>query len=474
VVAVIAAPRVQSVPEYVRSLGCEVIELSASAGLILDDHQSLVITAAMGLRDDDTFAAFEIGVVEPRQNGKGGILEARELAGIVLLGEELLIHSAHEYATSLEAFYRMLPLLETAGIAIRRVRNAHGEQGFDFMNGCRIRYRTRTRGGGRGFSCDCLLLDEAMFLPDFAHSALLPTLSARDNPQVWYMGSSVDQETHENGIVLARVRERGIAGDPSLAYFEWSLPFEHPDEVPDEVATDEAAWAEANPAMGLRIAAEHVAHEQRSMSARNFAVERLGVGDWPSTDLESALIDLDLWRDLIDTNSHALDPVCLAFAVKRDRSRGAIAAAGLRPDGKGHIEIIDHRPGTGWIVDRMAELVERHQPLAVICDGGGPAASLIPGFTDVSVEVTTITGTEFAKACGMFFDVTQDRKLRHLGTTELLQAIKGASQRSLGEAWAWARKASAVDISPLEAVTIALWGTLSTPAKQEFRAVSFG
>jgi hypothetical protein len=74
------------------------------------------------------------------------------------------------------------------------------------------------------------VLDEAMAIPEAMHGALLPTLSARPNPQVWYTGSAVDQEEMENGVVFARVRERAVKGeDPSLAYFGWSPPFEHPE-----------------------------------------------------------------------------------------------------------------------------------------------------------------------------------------------------------------------------------------------------
>jgi hypothetical protein len=41
---------------------------------------------------------------------------------------------------------------------------------------------------------------------------------------------------------------------------------------------------------------------------------------------------------------------------------------------------------------------------------------------------------------------------------ELDSAIKGAAKRTLGEAWAWSRKSSDVDISPLVSVTLAFWG----------------
>ena len=43
--------------------------------------------------------------------------------------------------------------------------------------------------------------------------------------------------------------------------------------------------------------------------------------------------------------------------------------------------MIDKRAGTDWIVDRIAELVERHRPVAVALDPGAPAGSLV---TDLS------------------------------------------------------------------------------------------
>ena len=65
---------------------------------------------------------------------------------------------------------------------------------------------------------------------------------------------------------------------------------------------------------------------------------------------------------------------------------------------------------------------------------------------------------EHAQACGSLYDALVGRKVRHLGTPELTAAVDGAKTRVLGEAWAWSRKSSAIDISPLVAVTLALWG----------------
>src|SRR5690606_41534524 len=49
---------------------------------------------------------------------------------------------------------------------VKTVRRSHGQEGIYLRNGQRLRYKTRTKGGGRGFSADCVILDEAMVLPE--------------------------------------------------------------------------------------------------------------------------------------------------------------------------------------------------------------------------------------------------------------------------------------------------------------------
>jgi hypothetical protein len=456
-------PRVSAVPPFVSSAGLEAVELAKMAGLYLDPWEELVLSRALGERPDGKWAAFEVGVVVSRQNGKGAILEARELAGLFLLGERLIIHSAHQFDTSLEAFRRLLALIEDTpdfDRRVKRVSRSHGEEGIELTTGQRIRFRTRTKGGGRGFTSDCLILDEAMDLPEMAHGALLPTLSARPNPQVWYTGSAVDQNVHEHGVVLSRVRERGLRGDdPALAYFEWSVDAELT-EVDDDIAGDDVAWATANPGLGIRISLEHVARERNSMDPRTFAVERLGVGDWPRTDgLQNQGISLSKWLACQDKGSTPLDPVCFAFDVTPDRSTASIGVAAARSDGRRHVEVVDRRRGTGWIADRLAELVEKHQAVGIVCDSAGPAAALMPQIEALDLDVTIVSAKEYVQACGAIFDACEQQTLRHLGTPELTLAIRGAAKRPLGDAWAWSRKASTVDISPLVACTLALWGT---------------
>lgn len=466
-------PRVSCVPPCVASAGEEAVELAEMAGLHLDPWEAHVLRNSLGEREDGKWSAFEIGLMVSRQNGKGAILEARELAGLFLLGERLIIHSAHQFDTSLEHFRRLLSLIEgTPDLSrrVRRVSRSHGEEGIELKTGQRIRFRTRTKSGGRGFSGDCVIFDEAMELAESAHGAILPTLSASSvmgSPQVWYTGSAVDQWTHENGVVFARIRERGLAGDdPSLAYFEWSVEADNPETIPDDLVGDVEAWAQANPGLGIRISAEHIDRERRSMDARTFAVERLGVGDWPRTDGQTGVhvVAPEVWAACIDVASEAQDPVAFAFDVSPDRSTTSIGVAGKRDDGVSHVEVVERKRGTGWVVERLVGLAAAHAADVIICDGAGPAASLIAPLkralkdAGLQVEVVVVNAKEHAQACGVFYDATDQGALRHLDTPELNAAVDGARQRPLGEAWAWSRKSSGVDITPLVAVTLALWG----------------
>lgn len=463
-------PRLSSTPAYVSSTGEEAVELAALAGLDLDPWQKWCLVNSLGERSDGKWSSFGVGVVVPRQNGKGRLLEARELAGLFILHERLIIHSAHQWDTSQEAFNRLIDHIDnTPELSKRLAKNgisrAHGSEGIKLKDGCRIRFRTRTSSGGRGFTCDCLILDEAMIIPDTFVSATLPTLSSRPNPQVWYTASAVDQFIHPNGRVLARVRERGLRGDESLFYAEWSADRQL-NEVTDVDTTDPVLWAQANPALGIRIPTENIEHERREFdnNIRGFAVERLGIGDWPATDLiGERIIDQVLWEKCADEDEGVDSSVVFAYDVTPDRSMACIAVAAFGVDELPHIQVVDHRPGVRWLPDRIRELCKEHHLSEVVADGFGHSGSLAPEIESQQVSVKLLSTKDVTSACGRFRDaVVDDQRLRHSDQDELNAAVAGATTRQVGGGWAWDRKTSSVDISPLVACTLALWGLETT------------
>jgi hypothetical protein len=461
-------PRIKVVPQGVdHPRWSEVQDFISRLGVELDPWQLLIIRTAL-MRDPelDVWAAFAVAGCVPRQNGKNGILEIRQLVGARILGEPLQIHSAHLADTSKEGFRRLDDLLDANAWLSKDVKHiwrTNGHEAIEFRDGCRIRFRTRTRGGGRGFSGSPTYFDEAMFLPEISMASILPVLSAQPDPQAWFMGSAVDQAWHEDGIVFARVRDRALTGDHQrLAYFEWSLPYETPDEIPDDLDIHEAAQA-TNPAYGIRISPDYVEAENRELPKRSLAVERFGVGDWPPVDGSAEyVIAIEAWDSLADDpkadGARMLDPVCFAFDTTPDRSKSSISAVGRRADGDAQLEVLEHRAGTAWVPARLLELYERHDPIGILCDEFGPAGSLVHQCEMLGLTIEVVSATEYAKAFGTMLDTVEDRKLRHLGGENLRSAVKGAIKRPIGDgAYGWGRRNSLVDISPLVSGTLALW-----------------
>jgi phage terminase large subunit-like protein len=435
------------VPAFHSSAGTEAIAFCESFGLFLDPWQQHVLLNSLGERRDGTWASFEVGLVVPRQSGKGSILEARELAGLFLFGEELILHSAHEFKTAAEAFRRVLLHVDGNSFLtkrVKKVRTSHGEEGIELTNGQRLRFVARSTGSGRGFTSDLAIFDEAYNLASKQMSALLPTLSARPNPQVWYTSSAGMDSSDQ----LRLVRKRGMDGNSArLAYFEWSCPA---DVDPD----DRAAWAQANPALGIRIREEFVEAEREALDDEGFLRERLGV--WHDL-ANQQIINPAVWNELIDESSEVRDPVVLGCDASPEREFASISIAGGRADNLHHVEVIRSAPGTGWVVPELKRLHKRWKPLEIALDPASAAGAWIPDLQEAGIEPELITGREMAQACGAFHEAAvEHHSFRHLNQTELNTALAGAKTRRLSDAWAWDRRTHGVNITPLVSTTLAL------------------
>lgn len=444
------APRFRSVPEAVsHEAAREAVELAASAGLFVDPWQEAALVDALGETADGKWAAFEVAPIMPRQNGKGVLLEIRELAGLFLFGEELILHSAHEFKTAAEAFRRVLSLVVNTPDLERRVakvRTSHGDEGIELKTGQRLRFVARSTGSGRGFSGDCVILDEAYNLSAKAMSALLPTLSARPNPQLWYTSSAPLAGPESD--VLRRLCKRGRSGESrSLAYIEYSCG-------PDAALDDPGSWAQANPAIDFRISREFIARELEALEPEDFARERLGI--WSEDDKSHGVISAKAWGACLDRKSKPTGPLSYAIDVPPDRAWASIAVASTSDRDGAHVELIDRRPGTAWLVERAGE-VQRKWGGKIAIAKGSPAWSLKEELETAKIDLLPISTEEHSQACGDLFDAVIEQNLRHIDQSELNSAVAGADRRYYGDAWLWSRKTSLVDISPLVAVTLAHW-----------------
>lgn len=478
-------PRLHNCPLYVSSLGQDKIDLAEYAGLVLDDWQRYVIEETSGRNAQGKYAAFEVGLIVPRQNGKGAIIEADQLGSLFLTKDFQSVYSAHQFKTAKAMFRRIRDLVENCPDLHRMVkayRQSNEETGIELKNGPRLNFFARSDGSGRGFSAEKMWFDEAYDLSSTLIGDMLPTLSAMRSPQVWYCSSAGKIASDQ----LARVRKRGIKGDGRLAFYEWSA-----DEGSD--LDSDTALYQANPALGIRLDYEFIKGVERpAMDDEEFARERLGI--WQGTTTP-AVIDPVTWMNLVVSKDDAVDETAYAIDVAYDGNAASIGMAGKRPNGRTVLEFVEGykvgdrftAPGGGphpiygndrvesndWVVDLAERIYRASTPRCFVVDGKSAAAQYILPLRDRGIPVVDVGLREYADACGTIYDGSRSGQIAHLNQPTLNVALAAARKRAVGTegAWAWGRKNASADITPIVACTLAIHG-LSAEVKNAPKQLS--
>jgi len=421
-----------------------------------DDWQEDVLESWLGRRRDGRWAAATCGLAVARQNGKNGIIEIRELFGMIALGEKFL-HTAHEVKTARKAFLRISSFFENprqypelAALA-KEIRKTNGQEAVVLTNGGSVEFIARSKGSGRGYTVDVIVCDEAQDMAAEELAALLPTISAAPlgNPQVIFTGTPPKPG---RGEVFAQVRADGQAGrDARLAWTDFGVA---DGPLPD--IEDRALWYQTNPALGGRLNIAEVERELSLMRSNpdDFAAERLGWWGDPAHALGAAF-GPGAW-EACGTDGLIPTSAAIGLAVSIDRAWASIGAAGQDGDLVA-IGVADRREGAGWLVPE-AQRIQGERNCAVVIAGTGPAADLIPALEAAGVRLTIAKGNDAADACAGIFDAVREKRIAHPKHPELDAAVAGAQRRKREDRWVWDRRNSAHDISPLEAVTLALWG----------------
>lgn len=467
-------------PLWHTTAGDDAVDLAAACGLDLFPWQQVALRNALGERHDGRWSAFEVSLIVPRQNGKNVVIIARQIAGLFLFDEEQIIHTAHKFKTAKNAYRDLKKIIEKVPDLMAQVKSM--PDGSDntaviLNDGRRIDFLARAGGGGRGFSGDTVFFDEAFALDQTLVSDLLPTLSARPSPQIWYTSST----GFEYSTVLRETRRRALDGEDKerrhLAYLEWTA--EHAIDVEGGVPWDSAeAVAASNPSLGYVQSWDWIESvDLQGMSEEAYRRERLGV--WAEERTDRA-IPLDVWQYTAGSNevARAGRVVRRSFGleVTADRDRAYLAGAALYSDGRIVVEIIDARDGVAWIVDRVRPLAAKHRPHAgVVIDSFGGAVALASALAAARVPVTLASTKDLTSGTAELYDgltrVTADGDpdplVFHGDDAELDDAAFTAGRRLVGQsktAWTWKRTGE-VPVEPLRAVTLALKGLSMEPVK---------
>jgi phage terminase large subunit-like protein len=436
--------------ETASSRGPQLARVAELLGFDLFGWQRQV--ADVSLEIDDTTGLFRrrtVAVSVGRQNGKTLLLTAR--IALELLSGGHVAYTAQDRSMAALRFREMVEMMRPAiGSRFGTLRLANGSESLSMLNGGSLRVVTPSREGARGLTLDLVVVDEALAHTMELVAAIGPTMSTRPNAQLWIASNAGTSDSE----MLRHFRDLGRSGDSeSLAWFEWAAG---DDDDPD----DPDVWARAIPTLnetrGVTMAAVTDAHA--TMTAELFDREMLN--RWPLDAADYAL-DVTRFAALAGHDAEHGDRFAIGVDISPMRDTASICIASLTADGRQFVELVDHRPGVGWVAARLAELAARWHATIVI-DAGAAAGNLLPHLT--AQHVTELNARDYASACATFYDAVQNGTLTHLGDQLLTDAVGSATRRRLGDRWAWKRSSNdGSPITPLVAATLAVWGAVTVP-----------
>lgn len=417
----------------------------------------------------------EVVLTVPRRSGKSALIFAVLIHRMIAMGRPQV--AAFTMQNGLQARMRLRrewkPTLERSP-ALRDVYDPSlfsGAEALMFRDGSRLEVAAGTESSGHGATLDLAVVDEAFDQPDDRlEQAFRPAIRTQPDAQLWWVSTAGKPSDlwFRGKVESARA---GVAELTGTAIFEWSA-------ADDADPADPAVWWECMPALGFvrsdgsGLTESDIAEEYRAMArgGTDDGFRRAYLNQWVSAG--AGLFDAAAWSALADVRSAALDPVAVAVDVTPDRSSASVAIAGNRKDGRRHVELVDNHPGTGWVVERLAQLVRKWSPSCVVLDAAGPAGSLLPALAAENIDPLVVSTRLYGQACGAFYDAVVQGSVRHLDQPALNVAVTAARKRTLGDAWAWARR-DTTDISPLVAVTLALHGLAEPSGKRPGQFLSF-
>lgn len=424
-------------------------------------------------------------VLVARQQGKTMMSEILALFFLYGLGVNLVIGTSTNLDAAEEVWDGVVDIAENneeLAAEIEDIKRSSGRKTITLSGRRRYRITAANRKGARGKSGDLILLDELREHQDFsAWSAVTKTTMARPNALVWCMSNAGDGTS----VVLRNLRLKahkrigdpdGLnaaigsaevdaeqfedADDDSLGIFEWSAK-------PNADKHDRREWAQANPSLGYGFVTERALASACATDPDDvFKTECLC--QWVTAAITPPFPP-GAWEAGIDNDSHIAPdaPLFWGVDISDDRTKTAIAVCGLRPDRKLHAELVEYRGGVGWLQNWFAERAQKYNGMRVALQAKGSPIAALKDIIDAvdGVEIVPCQGADVAGWCGRLWDAvaacdasteSDSTPVYHRSQPALDLAANIASTRPMGDgAWAWDRKKSIEDISPLVAVTMA-------------------
>lgn len=460
-------PSFTNVTPAKKSKGSQAAKLYKATGQTLMDWQQTQIEGLMGTDDAGLWRYPDWCLSLSRRNGKGEILAARELWGI-LAAEEKILHTAHRTTTSHDAYERLYRLLQIGGFEERPKRvggrpgtfyasKQYGLERIEVFGAGVVAFRTRTDSGGLGEGFDVLIVDEAQEYTAKQQSALTYTVSASKNPQTIYTGTPPTSTSR--GDVFGRIRDGIMTGKSTgaIAWTEWAI-----DKLTEDTGNPDL-WYQYNPSLGLILTERNVRREQATGTV-DFNVQRLGL--WLSYKQESAITPAEWEVGQVDEVPELEARRYFGVKYGVDGSNVALSVAAKTKAGKVYVEYIDARPvseGTDWLL----EFFRNPKTASVTVDGASGQQLIADAMKEAKLRAPVLPTVKQIIAANAMFDVGIRGTLQHVKQPTAERIVTNCEKRAIGSNGGFGYKAQIedVDVAVMDSMILAHWQAATAKVK---------
>ena len=437
---------------YTQTDGENAVRLYEMTGREVFEWQKIIVYDLLARNEDSLWTHTSYGYEVPRQNGKGEILIIRELYGLAI-GERIL-HTAHLVQTAHKAWERLCSILDKLNITYHSIK-AKGQELIDLPEGGRIEFRTRTEKGGLGESYDLLVVDEAQEYQMTHKSALQYVISASGNPQTVMCGTPPTPIS--SGTVFKDFRASVLSGQSEdSGWAEWSV-----DDMSD--VNDRDLWYMCNPSLGLKLTERTITTE--TGDAIDFNIQRLGL--WIKYNQQSAILKTDWDAILTHKLPKFVGRMCVGIKYNKNGESVSLAIAVKTDDDHIFLEVVANHPvrdGNDWILMFLAKAQNNIKQIVV--DGAGGRDILLDELKVEKIKrIHSVTAADVVKANASFERNLYDKKLLRMDQPGLTKVATNCEKRAIGSKGGFGYQAifAEDDISLLDAVVLATWGTEEFP-----------
>lgn len=421
--------------------------------------------------------AYPVVVVSvPRQSGKTLLLTVMLVLRCIREDHHQAFYTAQTGKDARARWQDMVKLVTSSPLRNTvRVRRSQGSERLEFPNGSVLQVFAPTADSLHGYTPPSVALDEAFAhderMGDELMGAIEPAQQTLPHRQLWVVSTRGDTDS----VFLDGWLEKGRAGTPGVALFDWGASDDHDPRDPADVLAFHPAVGLPD-GMGNGTSVETIVASKLSEAAYERAY-----ANRPTKGGAVARITGPEWAELAgNLEPPGESPLTITYDVSHDRSSATIGATWATDEGL-RFKVVRWEPGVAWVAAAVADMCARWPNVkAVACDDTGPArevtAQLNRATLPRGLQVTVLTTRQLTVAWGELLELVRVGRpsgFLHCGDTHLSDAAVAVVARPLLDSEAPSRRYSPGDIAPLMCCMTGLWAVQERPHHDQSPVVQF-